>query len=58
MSQISRRDFVKKTSLGALGAGLLMSGVKHLMLPQKLFAKIKLPRVGSNIGPLEKQVSM
>ncbi|MDP8263362.1 MAG: aldo/keto reductase [Candidatus Ancaeobacter aquaticus] len=41
MSQISRRDFVKKTSLGALGAGLLMSGVKHLMLPQKLFAKNK-----------------
>ncbi|HRZ87791.1 MAG TPA: aldo/keto reductase [bacterium] len=38
MERIDRRDFLKKASWGALGAGVLMSGIRDLAFPPTLFA--------------------
>jgi hypothetical protein len=38
MGKISRRDFLRNASLGALGAGVFLSGNKNLAFPRALFA--------------------
>jgi len=38
MAKVSRRDFLKKASRGAVGAGVFLSGLKYLSFPKALFA--------------------
>lgn len=38
MGKVTRRDFLKKASLGAVGAGLFLGGIKHISFPKSLIA--------------------